>query len=114
MNERAARILAGLIAASGTTLAFAQQPPPAFAPSNVTQHGVRSMAANCAACHGTAGRPAPGSAMPALAGRPQGELIAILGEFKAGKRPATVMQQIAKGFDDAEIAAIALYFEQQR
>jgi cytochrome c553 len=37
-----------------------------------------------------------------------------MGDFKAGKRPATVMHQIAKGFDDAEIAAIALYFEQQR
>jgi len=115
MKVRAARTLAGLIAASGTSLALAQQPPPpAFAPSNVTQNGVRSMAANCAACHGTKGRPAAGSAVPPLAGRPQGELIAIMGEFKAGKRPATVMHQIAKGFDDAETAAIALYFEQQR
>jgi cytochrome c553 len=115
MKARAARALAGLIAASGTSLAAAQQPPaPAFAPPNLTQNGVRSMAANCAACHGTNGRPAPGSALAPLAGRAQGEIIAIMAEFKSGKRPATLMHQIAKGFGDDEIAAIALYFEQQR
>ena len=49
----AARALATLIAASGATFALAQQPaPPSFAPSNTSAQGARSMAANCAMCHG--------------------------------------------------------------
>ena len=117
MSMRAAKALAGLLAASGAAVALAQQPsppPPSFAPPNVTHNGVRSMAANCGACHGTDGRPAPGSTVNALAGRPAGEIIQIMGQFKAGQRPATVMHQIAKGYGDDEIAAIAAYFEKQR
>jgi cytochrome c553 len=31
-------------------------------------------------------------------------------EFKAGKRAATVMHQLSKGYTDAEIDALAAYF----
>lgn len=34
-------------------------------------------------------------------------------EFKSGARPATVMGRIAKGFDDAEIDAMAEWFAKQ-
>ena len=34
-------------------------------------------------------------------------------EFKEGKREATVMHQIAKGYGEAEIAALAAYFAGQ-
>jgi cytochrome c553 len=34
--------------------------------------------------------------------------------FKDGKREATVMHQIAKGFTDGEIAAMAAYFASQQ
>lgn len=111
-----ARALAGLAAAAGASLALAQQPappPPAFAPPNLTQRGVASMAATCAACHGTGGKAAQGSSVPGLAGRPAADLVQVMGQFKDGKRPATVMHQIAKGFSDAEIAAIAEYFARQ-
>ncbi len=113
----AARALAGLIAVSSAWVALAQQaapPPPAFAPANLSAKGVASMAANCAACHGTQGRPAPGSNVSALAGRPAGEIVEIMGQFKEGKRPATIMHQIAKGYSDAEIAALAAHFAMQR
>jgi len=33
-----------------------------------------------------------------------------LTQFKEGKRAATLMHQIAKGYTDAEIAAMADYF----
>ena len=118
MKMRATRTLAGLIAASGAVLALAQQPPPppppAFAPPTLSDSGARALAANCGACHGTSGRPATGSLVPGLAGRPAGELVQIMGQFKSGARPATVMHQIAKGYGDDEIAAIAAYFEKQR
>ena len=109
----AARALAGLTAAWGACIALAQQPP-AFAPPNVTQRGVASLAANCAACHGTQGRPAAGSPLSGLAGRSAAELVQIMTQFKEGKRPATLMHQIAKGYSDAEIAAMADYFSRQR
>jgi cytochrome c553 len=106
-----AREFAVLIALAGAPGAFAQSSPaPRFAAPNLTPAGVRALAANCAQCHGTEGRPAPGSVLPALAGRDRASLEALLQEFKSGRRRATVMDQIAKGYSDAEIAALADYF----
>ena len=105
------------LGAAVAALAVAQQPAPpapAFAPSHLTGMGPRNMAMACAPCHGTNGHAVPGSPLEPLAGRTQGEIIQILGQFKAGTKPATVMQQIARGFTDDEIAAIAAFFEQQR
>ena len=96
--------------------ALAQQPAPpapAFAAPNLGGKGIASMAATCAACHGTRGRAADGSAVAGLAGRPAPDLVQVMGEFKSGQRPATVMHQIAKGYGDAEIAALADYFSKQ-
>jgi cytochrome c553 len=116
MKASVARLAAVLVAA-GTPVLHAQQPaPPApsFAPSHVTGNGGRALAANCAPCHGTDGHAAPGSPLEPLAGRPAGRIIEIMAKFKDGTRPATLMHQIAKGYSDAEIAAIADYFEKQR
>jgi cytochrome subunit of sulfide dehydrogenase len=88
-------------------------PPPAFAPSNLTPLGVRALAANCAACHGTNGRAAPGSTLAGLAGKPKDELLTAMSQFKSGKKPATLMHQISKGYTDAEIEALADYFSRQ-
>jgi cytochrome c553 len=116
MNPRAAKVVvAGLAAAAA--IASAQQPapppPPSFAAANLTESGVRALAANCAACHGTGGRPAAGSTVAGLAGRTQESLVDAMRAFKEGKREATLMHQIAKGYSDAEIAAIAAYFARQ-
>jgi len=59
--------------------------------------------------------PAPPAAwMPALAGRPRGELAQMLREFRDGKRPATIMHQLAKGYTDPQIDAIAAWFAAQK
>lgn len=72
----------------------------------------RAWAASCAACHGTDGR-SPGD-VPSLAGRSKADLLGMLKEFKAGKRPtATIMHQHAKGYTDAQLEAIADYFSRQ-
>ena len=110
MRKFVAGSLGGLLLAG---IAVAQQPAPAFAPPNLTQAGVRSLAANCAACHGTAGKAAAGSTVPGLAGRPAAQTAGAMKDFREGKRPATVMHQIAKGFSDEEVAAIAEYFARQ-
>ena len=87
-------------------------PAPAFAPSNLTPSGVRSLAANCAACHGTNGHSA-GGAIPGLAGMNKEYFLNQIKAFKEGKREATVMHQISKGYSDAEVAALGDYFAAQ-
>ena len=107
-------LAAGLSALA--VVAQAQQaapPPPAFAASNLSPPGVRALAANCAACHGTNGRASPGSTLAGLAGKPKEELLTAMNQFKAGKKPATLMHQISKGYTDAEIEALADYFSRQ-
>lgn len=102
------------VATLGSGFAMAQQPaPPDFAPSNLTPAGVRSLAANCAACHGTDGKPADGSTVGSLAGKPSAEIRSTMAQYKEGKRPATVMHQLAKGYTDEEIQALAEYFSKQ-
>jgi cytochrome subunit of sulfide dehydrogenase len=74
---------------------------------------VRSLAANCAHCHGTDGRALADAAVPGLAGKPAAVLIERLTEFKSGARAGTLMPQIAKGYSDAQIQQLAAYFSAQ-
>jgi cytochrome c553 len=69
----------------------------------------RNLSAACFTCHGTDGR-SVGGVPPALAGRDKGELLEMMKGFKAGKRPATLMHQQAKGYSDQQLEAIAGYF----
>ena len=69
----------------------------------------RSLAATCFTCHGTDGNSA-GGVPPSLAGRPSGELFQMMKDFQAGKRPATIMHQQARGYTDAQLQTIAAYF----
>lgn len=73
----------------------------------------RAWAASCSSCHGTEGRAVPG--MISLAGVPKEAAIQKMMDYKAGRIPqATIMHQIAKGYTDEQIAAIAAYFETQK
>jgi cytochrome subunit of sulfide dehydrogenase len=69
---------------------------------------VRSWAAACANCHGTAGIAQPG--MESLAGAPKDELAKKLLDFKAGRKPATIMHQLSKGYSDEQLEQLAAYF----
>ena len=72
----------------------------------------RNLAATCSNCHGTDGR-ALGDTLKPLAGMPAERIVAAMTAFKSGAQPATVMHQIAKGFSDEQIAALAAYFAVQ-
>ena len=89
------------------TLLSAQQA--AAAPSSADLR-LQALAATCANCHGTQGRAIEGSAVPGLAGLPASYLADQMRAFKQGSRPATVMHQLAKGYTDAQIDALAGYF----
>ena len=72
----------------------------------------RSLAASCAACHGTDGRAQPG--MESLAGANKDDMIKKMLDYKAGRKPATIMHQLSKGYTDEQIVAIAGYFAAQK
>ena len=94
--------------------AAAQSPAtPAVAPSTtaaVIPTSPRYLSANCANCHGTNGNAVAGFV---LAGLKKDYIIEQMAAFKSGKRPATIMHQIAKGYSDAQIVSMAEYFSQQ-
>ena len=73
---------------------------------------VRSWAAACANCHGTNGQAQPG--MESLAGVNKDDIVKKMLDFKAGRKPATIMHQLAKGYSDDQIQAIAAYFAAQK
>ena len=90
------RLLSGLVLASLSTWAIA----------DALQ--VRGMAASCAGCHGTQGLAVKG--MESLAGKNREELLSKMQDFKSGKKPATVMHQLSKGYSDEQIEQLASYY----
>ena len=73
---------------------------------------IRVWAAACANCHGTDGRALQGN--EPLAGKDKDELYQKLMDFKSGRKPATLMHQISKGYSDDELQQIAAYFAAQK
>ncbi len=66
----------------------------------------------CLGCHGPDGRGGAG-AIP-IAGRDKAEIAAILLAFRANERPGTIMGRVARGYTDAEIAAVADHYSRIR
>jgi cytochrome c553 len=97
-RRHASILLAGLVAAAA---APAQTASPL---------ATRSLAATCAACHGTDGQAVGGAGMASLRGLDRQYLLAQLNAFRDGSRPATVMHQIAKGYTPEQIDQLAAYF----
>jgi cytochrome c553 len=94
------RIVLGVLLACATFAAAAQDV-------------ARSLAATCANCHGTDGH-SVSKEVTSLAGMPKELLVSQMKAFQEGKRPATVMHQIAKGYTDAQIDLIAGYLSAQK
>ena len=86
--------LAGAAALAVGSLASAADAPPG--------------ASSCTGCHPAT--PGVATPVPRLNGRDAAQITAAMTEFRTGKRPATVMDRIAKGFNDDETKAIAAYF----
>jgi cytochrome subunit of sulfide dehydrogenase len=73
---------------------------------------IRTLAASCAACHGSNGNST--GITPTLAGLDGGYFTTQMLAFKDGTRPATVMHHHAKGLNVDEINLLANYFTQQK
>ena len=77
------------------------------------QENARNLASACAICHGTEGKAVTKDVIP-LAGLPREHIASQMRAFRDGQRPATVMHQIAKGYSDAQIDAMAAWFAAQK
>jgi cytochrome subunit of sulfide dehydrogenase len=73
---------------------------------------IRTLAASCAACHGSNGNALHGNAV--LAGMDAEKFTTAILAFRDGSRPATVMHRHAKGLNIDEINLLAAYFSQQK
>lgn len=73
---------------------------------------IRTIAASCAACHGTNGNST--GITPTLAGLNDGYFITQMLGYKEGTRQATVMHHHAKGLNIDEINLLANYFATQK
>ena len=102
-----AQVLLGALSLAAQGSATGQTAPVPAAGATLQ---VRSLAATCAACHGTDGAAVPGSAMVPLAGYPQASLVTQMRAFRDRSRDATVMHQIARGYTDRQIDVLARYF----
>lgn len=72
-------------------------------------NAARNLSAPCFTCHGTDGH-SVGGIPPSLAGQSKDYLVKQMMDFKAGRRPATIMQQQARGYTDEQIEIMAKYF----
>ena len=107
-KHRPALWLALLLAVSGSALADA----PAAAPSSAAQvQNASLLASTCANCHGPEGYAPSGSTLPHLRSRNADELQQLLLAFKAGTiANTTVMTRLMRGYDAAQIQALAQWF----
>jgi cytochrome c553 len=91
-------VVSGMLLCAGMTPVPAAEVPPG--------------AASCSGCH--AAKPNVDTPVPRLAGQDTSAMVAAMQAYRSGRRPATVMARIAKGFSDDEIKAIAAWFSAQR
>jgi len=70
------------------------------------------LAQSCMACHGTNGA-STASPMPIISGQSAAYIDNTMKAFRDGNRPSTVMGRYAKGYTDAEIAALAKFYSEK-
>ena len=95
---RLVAVVAGGVAWATAALSAAPAPPPG--------------ASSCSGCH--AAKAEVDTAVPRLTGRAAAAIVAEMQAFKAGRRPATVMDRIAKGYSESDVAAIAAWYAAQK
>ena len=81
--------------------------------STASAQDAQRLASACAICHGTDGHAATKEVVP-LAGLPRDYIVSQMRALRDGQRQATVMHQIAKGYTDAQIDALAAWFSTQK
>jgi cytochrome c553 len=87
-------------------------PLSAVASGNVAEG--EKKAAACAACHGPQGAKPIQADYPVLAGQHYDYLVAVLNQYKSGKRKNEVMKGFAAALSPKDIRDLAAYFAAQK
>jgi cytochrome c553 len=66
---------------------------------------------SCSGCHPA--HPGVETPVPRLSGRDAKEIAAAMQAYRGGTQQGTIMDRIAKGFSDDEVAAIAEWYHAQ-
>ena len=112
-------VVAGIVVASylAAQTSIPNKPTPNKSISNKSQIGAQIVAQGtargavaCARCHGFDGASDGSGAFPRLDGQSPQYLAEQLRHFASGARQNALMQPIAKGLKDDEIAAVAQYY----
>lgn len=67
----------------------------------------------CAGCHGPNGASA-GDTMPTIGGQSAAYIEKTMKAYRDGSRSSTIMARLAKGYDDADIAAMSEFLSKQK
>jgi sulfide dehydrogenase cytochrome subunit len=119
MRRATYHLLINMLTITGLTcpvIAFADTSKPELNDTASRRLHIRSLAASCAACHGTNGNPYPAKSATKtvkLAGVDSAYFIAQMQAFKSGERVSTVMHRHAKGLNSQEVSDLAAYFSAQ-
>lgn len=105
-------ILAGILSGVVPTAVASLASAPAEVAQTDQEAGARiaygrHLASECTSCHRT---DTAGNAIPSLAGRTEADIIALLADFREGRKTNAVMVSVARSLDPEETAAVAAYF----
>lgn len=81
-------------------------------PSSSSGRAAETLALPCNGCHGAEGV-SSGTSIPSIAGQDAEFMTRVMLEYKQGKRSATIMDRIAKGYKEYELRKIARYFSRK-
>ena len=68
----------------------------------------KTKAAACAGCHGANGQGVPPN--PALAGKPEAQLVQALKDYKSGTRPNPLKRGITAALSDQDMEDLGAYY----
>ena len=103
----------GLSIAACGTAPKKEEPAAAKTPPKLVMGASSAMlASTCEGCHGDQGV-SSGPATPSIAGMSQDYFVEAMQEFADEDTQTTIMTRIAKGYNEAEIEAMAAYFAAQ-
>ena len=69
------------------------------------------LASMCNTCHGTDGKGAKPN--PSINGEEVADFVDLMSAFASGEEPATIMGRHASGYSEADLKALAEYFNKQ-
>jgi len=101
--NKLALITSALALCLGSTIAVAD------APALMSGASARMLSETCAGCHGTDGA-SGGPAIPSIAGMNGEYFVELMKGYKNDEVYGTIMNRIAKGYNDEEIALMGTFF----